>query len=187
MNTMDEKGFFSKKIAIGLCLFASLLAAGAGWYYTRSTTGIFDYAAVCDKAAVLDIFKDNLSWLITSPDYSVEYMLDTKSSNKEAKNFGNLTLKVFREDCKTAGFLAYHKKKFYEGFILFVAVDAKYRGKGYAHKLVQEAVKNLKADGCTVVELVTRVLNKPARKVYEGEGFKEIWTDGTFIRYQLKV
>lgn len=182
---VHQRTFFNKKIGISLCLLAALVIGGL--YFARPTTGIYPYDAAHDKAAIVRIFKDNWSWLITSQDYSIDYMLDTKSSNKEPQNFGNLTLKVYRENDKTAGFLAYHKKKFYEGFILFVAVDEKYRGKGYAHKLVQEAVKSLKADGCTVIELFTRVLNKPARKVYEGEGFKEIWTDGTFIRYQLKV
>lgn len=177
-----------KRFIITTGIVATLLAAiGLGFYFTRNSDGIYDYKADRDKAAVVDIFNRNWSWLITSPDYSIDYMLDTKSSSKDPQNLGNLTLKVYREGGKTAGFLAYHKKKFYEGFILFVAVDEKYRGKGYAHKMVQEAVKNLKAMGCTVIELFTRVLNKPARKVYEGEGFKEFWTDGTFIRYQLKV
>lgn len=176
------------RITKALLLIALTLFGAGIWYLIPAKEGIYDYKASYDREAVLHIFKNNMQWLVASHDYSVEYMLDTHSSSKELKHKGNLTLKVYRlADNKTVGFLAYHKKNFYEGKVLFVAVDEQFRGKGYARALLSYALDSLKKQGCTVVSLVTRVANERGRKLYTGMSFIQSWTDGYFIGYKKQL
>ena len=181
------KSNFLKRFLIGVLLIATI---GSSIFvynnYLAKKEGIYTYNASKDREFILKIFKENWDWLVSqySYDFSPEYTFDNLASDRKPENKGNLIVKVYYSDSKRAGFVAYYEKPFYEGFVLFLAVDKNFRSRGFARKLLQHAIDDLKSRGSTVIRLITRVDNKPARKVYEGMGFKQIWTDGEFIRYE---
>lgn len=175
---------------IGVLLAIAVVGVGA-WILKQniSAEGVYSYEPQRDKQFILDLFKDpdNLYWLVSDPTFSINYTLDNLASSQKPQDRGNLIIKVYLHDNKPVGFTAYHNKKFYEGFILFLGVDAKYRKKGYARKLLIYAIDQLKNQGNSVIRLVTRVNNKRARALYESMGFK-IWSqDNEIVRYELKV
>jgi len=114
-------------------------------------------------------------------------MLDNRASSKRPECKNNLTIKVDYENGEPAGFVAYYPKAFYEGFVLFVAVDQNFRSRGIAKNLLGYAINDLKSKGSTIIRLQTRLINKPARKVYSGMGFEETWNDGEFIGYEKRL
>lgn len=176
-----------------LGLLCAAIGTGLWLYNTYSINkkyhNIYTYDADIDKPFILQLFKDNWYWLVSehSLDFSPEYMLDNKASSKKPQHKGNLTIKTYRKDNKPLGFVAYYTKELLEGFILFVAVDEKERGHGYARELLQYAIDDLARRGCITISLITRTVNERGRKLYEGMGFKQIWTDGAFIKYQKKI
>ena len=88
---------------------------------------------------------------------------------------------------KPVGFVSYNKPKFYEGFVHFLTVDEKERGKGYGLKLLKYAVDDLARTGASLIRLVTRVENYPAQKIYKTLGFKEIKRDERFVDFEKVV
>ena len=163
-----------------------LIASGFAWYYRSTCDRVANYSPSRDRAFLLKLFDDNWDWLISSPDYNPEHTLDTSSPNHyEPQYFGQLILKVMVVDGKPVGLAAYYMRKFYLGSILFVAVDEQYRGKGYAQKLVNYAMKDLYARGAQKVELVTRTDNYRAQNLYQKIGFKEVGRDDTFVEYEI--
>lgn len=147
---------------------------------------IRDYNPKDDREFILKLFKNNWYWLVSeySTDFSAQYMLDNKSSSKESKNTGNLTIKMYYEDSKPVGFIAYYMKELFVGYILFIAIDEQSRGKGSARKLLEYAINDLKNRQALSIQLVTRVSNLRGQKLYTGMGFKQIWTDGEFVRFE---
>lgn len=176
------------RLTLGLTAIAVLSLAAIGTYFWFAPCeGIVDYSPSRDRAFILQIFKENWDWLISSPDYSVEHMLDTRSSSKDLENIGNLTIKVYCEAGNPKAFTAYYKKAFYKGQVLFVATPESERRKGYAEKLLRYAIEDLKKKGSTVIQLVTRVTNERAQNLYKKIGFTEIWRDEGFVRFELLV
>ncbi|MDP3788666.1 MAG: GNAT family N-acetyltransferase [Candidatus Chromulinivorax sp.] len=155
-----------------------------GWFGYASTfcdNGIVDYQAFRDKLAIKKIFHDDWQLLyygdfdkIKETDFNVDFMLDNRSSSQHAVH-SNLVMKVLRESGKTVGFLAYYPKSPYWWHMLFLIVDKDHRGKGYASKLVQFFIDDSVAHGAIKLTTFTRLINTPARAVYEGKfGFKDI-------------
>lgn len=184
--TKTKSNFFKRLIiftVIALGIGASIFIYQN---YFAKKDGIYAYSAESDRDFILKVFRENWDWLVSrySHDFSAEYTFDNLASDKKASSIGNLIVKVYYENSQPAGFVAYHLKPFYEGFVLFLAVDKDFRSRGYARKLLQYAIDDLKKRGSTFIRLITRVDNKAARKVYEGMGFKQIWTDGEFVRYE---
>ena len=130
-----------------------------------------------DKAFLLNSFKKDYYWLVENPDFSVDFMLQHTSPNKDPQYFGKLNIKVLLKNDKPIGFMTYFLKKFYEGKIQFIYVDSDHRGKGYAGMLTNYAINDLFNKGATIVKLDTRTSNAPAIKVYERLGFKKTTTD----------
>lgn len=147
------------------------------------------YTPERDRAFILNIFDKNWDWLISedSFDFSVEHMLDTRSSSKRPENYGNMTIKVGLEDGKPVGFSSYYLKSADKAQLLFLAMDEQYRGKGYAQKLLQHMLDELALNGITTVELITRVRNVRAQHIYKKIGFKEMWRDEEFIIYRRSL
>ncbi len=173
-------------------LFAALIAGGLGtalWHYTSSfNEGIYDYAPSTDRAFIIDLFKKDWYWLISdysSKDYSVEHMLDNRASSKE--HVGNLIIKTYRVKGKPVGFVTYFPKELFEGYILFLSVDKSQRSKGYARKMMNYAIDDLKSRGARVIRLITRTDNIPGQKLYKSMGFKEIWTDGAYMKFEKEL
>ncbi len=179
--------FFKKSFLI--LLFLLSLAGGIGSYnYLLSQhTDIVSYQPQTDREFILNLFKENWYWLVSeySTDFSAEYMLDNRASSKDPFNKNNLTIKVYHVDHKPVGFVAYYKKTFFKGFILFLAVDEQCRKIGCATKLLSYAIKDLFNRGCSVIELITRVSNISAQSLYHKLGFKEFWRDEDFVRFEL--
>lgn len=195
---MLENSIKTNKYLRYLILFSFLsLSIFLGVYFYKSYIGsenhisgsIYNYDPKTDRDFILQLFKDNWHWLVSeySTDFDPKYMLDYKASSKKPSDLGNLTIKTYRVAGKPVAFTAYYLKPFLEGFILFLAVEEKARKHGYARKLLEYDIKELKKEKCSIIRLVTRLTNIPARTLYESCGFKEYGTIRGFIKYQLKL
>lgn len=167
------------KLLLVIAVVAGLIGSWYAWASFQN--GVVDYQAWRDKVSVKKMFHDDWQLLqygdwdqITEDDFDVDFMLDTRSSSQYSAN-GNLILKVLRESGKTVGFLAYYPKSLYCWQMLFLIVDKDHRGKGYASKLVQQFIDDSVARGAVKLMTFTRLINTPARSVYEGKfGFKDV-------------
>ncbi len=172
-----------------LSLVALLLAVGGFWYYSGYTSGpIQPYNAARDRAFILDQFKKDWYWLISdySPDYDVEFMLDRKSPvTDDPKYTGTLIIKTYVVDGAPAGFVAYYEKELKIGQLLFLSIGEQYRRKGIGRKLMNYANNDFKRRGIRAIRMNTRADNKKARQLYENIGYKQIWTDGAYIIYEI--
>lgn len=146
---------------------------------------IYDYDEARDRQEILNIFETERYWLLTSPDYDLEFMLKYKAPNKDPLYVGRLYIKVLRENNKFVGFTTYYKKTPIEGTILFVAVKKEFRGKGYGQILVKYDLDELKRLGSKKVSLVTRIQNLPGQALYKKTGFTEVKRDATHVYYEI--
>jgi ribosomal protein S18 acetylase RimI-like enzyme len=186
---------FSKKCIKYHIFFILFLGGGVICYkynhyaqHTFCAESIVPFDLKRDMNNVVELFKDNWYWLIASKEYDVPFMLTERSPSKtEFQYYGKLILKVIREDTKFKGFLAYYPKNFYTGQILFVAIKKEFRGQGYAQKLVQCALNDLKAMGLHFAKLLTRVENFPAQAVYKKAGFHEVSRDKSFVYFEKSL
>ena len=162
---------FPYKWFLSLMTGATILF-GAWWYFNQSPIQEFNYDR--DAAEIKKIFERDLYWLTTSPDYSPEFMLKTKSpSQYDIRYFGQLQIRVLREKGSLVGFTAYYMKTATLGFILFMDVNPEFRGKRYGEILIRYDFEDLKRRGATRVELFTRINNERALKLYKRVGMVE--------------
>ncbi len=172
---------YSSSIKIIVAIVTLCLVGWCGYIWTNCSDGITDYNASRDKAAIKKMFHDDWQLLqfgdfdtIKESNFNVDFMLDTHSSSQHFA-CNDLRLKVVRESGKTVGFLAYYPKSPYWWHMLFLIVDKDHRGKGYASKLVQYFIDDCVRRGAIKLTTFTRVINTPARAVYEGKfGFKNV-------------
>lgn len=168
-------------IFIGLIALTGITALFFSWYNQPFLT---PYNAITDREEIIDLFEKERYWLTATPGYSVEHMLDTKSPSEQQPSFkGALNLFTARINGVFAGFCAYYFKRKDLGQILFIAVDPIFRGKGYAKKMVQFCLHEIKQKGAPYAMILTRVDNIPAQKAYEGVGFTESYRDESFVYY----
>jgi ribosomal protein S18 acetylase RimI-like enzyme len=162
---------------------------GIGYYFIgQSSERIVDFNQARDSAFILDLFKKDWYWLVgEGSDFDPEYMLKYSASSKKPEDIGNQTIKVMFVDNKPVGFIAYHKKKFYEGVIHFIDINEDFRSKGYGQKLLKYAIADLKKHGVTKITLVTRTNNYPAQAIYKKAGFKEVWQTNGFVYFEHRV
>lgn len=153
-------------------------------YYENS---IQDYKPSRDRQFILDIFKNNWYWLTANDKLVPEDMLDNKETTSPDGTKTKIKIKVYLENNHPTGFIAYYKKRLYQGCVQFIGVDEKYRGKGYAQKLLSYALEDLKHMGCINVKILTRMSNSSARAVYTKLGFKKLWSNDEFIRYEKNL
>ncbi len=88
---------------------------------------------------------------------------------------------VIKDQEEIAGYCIYYlkpelslkglKKK---SVIYSIAIDNKFRGKGYGRKLLEESAKEMKLNGIDSILLYVNVNNTPATKLYEKMGFRMI-------------
>ena len=183
-----------KIIKILAIVFVLSVAGGLLYYYfpvaqtTITSEKIQDFNEKRDTQEILDIFKEDRYWLVSSPDYSPEHMLKTRSPNKDdARYFGKLTIKVLREADKFVGFVAYYMKNFFIGTVLFLDVKPEFRGKGYAQQLMRYAIDALKKQGASIITLVTRSENYSAQAVYKKMGFTKTHEEDGFVYFDLRA
>lgn len=164
----------------------SILLGTTYYVFSTQTEGIYSYNPTKDRAFILDLFKNNWYWLVSeqSVDFSAEYMLDNQASSHPPKYTNDLTIKVYRVNNKPVGFVAYYKVSFYKATLLFIVVDEKQQTHGYGKKLLDYALNDLKQQGFFVVELITRTNNLKAQSLYKKFGFKEVWRNDGFVRFE---
>jgi len=177
-----------KKLSIFTGITTALLSLGILYHMLTPRGPIYDFDPVRDTQEILAIFEHNWYWLISSEDYSPEFMLTHRAPSKDPLYVGSLHIKVLREQDKLVGFAAYYMKKKRLGQLLFLAVSQEFRGKGYAEQLVRYTLKDLANMGATHAQLVTRSTNFPARKLYNKIGFYEVkhHEDG-FVYFEYDV
>jgi len=170
-----------------ILLTAILIGFGiGGWYIyqlyqTKDNILVFDDNR--DTQDILDIFTRDRYWLVASPDYSPEFMLKYRAATQDMRYLGRLQIKVIRTKDALIGFVAYYMKTATKGFLLFLAINPQFRGKGYSEILMKHALNDLKQMGATVVNLVTRTDNYPAQKLYTRLSFTETKRDDGFVYY----
>jgi ribosomal protein S18 acetylase RimI-like enzyme len=179
-----------------LILILSCAAIGGVVYYYHAHPTVFwaqgpisEYDAARDKQEILQLFKSDIYWLSADPDYNAEYMLDNRApGGRGGPYFGQMQLKVLREDNAFVGFVAYYKKTADEGFLNFVCVKPEMRGKHYAEKLMKYAEDDFRAQGVHRIKLLTRTVNHRARALYTRMGYTVTSIDevGGFV-YYMKI
>lgn len=180
-NEMNFFKHYVKFITMLMIIVALMVVGFFGYAWSFYDNGIVDYNKDRDKAAVKKMFHDDWKLLyygdmdkISEDDFDVDFMLDNRSSSQYAVH-SNLVLKVLRESGEAVGFLAYYPKSLYSWHMLFLIVDKEHRGKGYASKLIQFFIDDSIARGAIRLSTFTRLINTPARALYEGKfGFKDI-------------
>ena len=180
-----------RKIKI-LALILGLSAGATALYYygpqrTQQTPdSIIPFQDDRDTTEILDIFEKDRYWLVSSEDYSPEFMLKNRAPNKhDSRYFGKLIIKVLRENDQFIGFTAYYMKNFCTGILLFVAVKPELRGKGYAQQLMKHAINDLKRQGASIITLVTRTTNESAQKLYKRLGFTVSYEEDGYVYFEL--
>jgi ribosomal protein S18 acetylase RimI-like enzyme len=172
---------YSKFIQMIVAVVACMTVGWCAYSWAFYDNGIVDYQSFRDKQSVKNVFHDDWKLLyygdmdtISETDFNVDFMLDNRSSSQYVRQ-SNLILKVLREHGQTVGFLAYYPKSHYWWHMLFLIIDKEHRGRGYAAKLVQFFIDDAVARGALKLTTFTRLVNTPARAVYEGKfGFKDI-------------
>lgn len=170
-------------------LFASLTGFGLWWHQRTAQQVIMPYAAERDREAIVKLFKDNWYWLIPEETpFSVEYYLDHKNPDQAGNGEdGVAAIFVYRFRNQTIGMVSFYPMSFYRGRLHFIVLDKAFRGRGISDTLLQYALDQMKQRGFTVVELITRVDNISAQKLYQRFGFKEFYRDNRFVRFEKEL
>ena len=181
-----RKSSYLKLIAITVA--CSLCIAGLVYYFSGNRVPVYDFVELRDTQPILEMFDKNWYWLVEASrdEYSPEFMLQNRTPDKNPRNFGKLIIKVLREGDKTAGFVAYYKKSFYEYKLLYLAVGRAFRGKGYGYELAKYALQDMFSRGCRLIKLVTRENNIKARSLYKKLGFTEYLVEDGFAYFKMR-
>ena len=177
----------SKWTKVGALVLASLTIVGALWWYINSSKNpIQDFDDKRDTQEILKIFERDRYWLLSSEDYSPEFMMKYRAPNQELQYLGRLKINVWWHNNKFVGFTAYYMKTPELGWLLFLAVNPEFRGKqkAYAQKLLQYGLDQLALMGAQKIRLVTRVDNSRAQGLYKRVGFYEISRDDGFVYFE---
>lgn len=199
IQTVTIEGTHNMKLKLTLLTLCAAGFAGIYWYQNHSESShivqkkddisIIEYQEAKHKDFIKRQFKENWYWLISSPDYDVDHMLDTKTPHTYEPQFtGKLKTVVLEDETgNPAGFASYYMRAPAVGDILFIEVDQHFRGKRYAGQLVQHALDELKKMGAQVVKMATRTDNLKAQKVYERLGFPVINQSNGFVHYRKEL
>ncbi len=174
-----------RKTALVLGLMGTVGAAT--WYYTQQQpTLIYEVNLERDTEPILAIFAADSYWLDAGYDETQDKyrrMLKYGYVNDNPMYPNRLKFKVLRDNDELIGFTAYYKTAPTVGKILFVAVRGDKRGKRYGQVLMNTAITELKKMGAKRIELVTRVSNTAAQKLYTRMGFKETARDDQYVSF----
>jgi [ribosomal protein S18]-alanine N-acetyltransferase len=99
---------------------------------------------------------------------------------KYSKNSRN-TFYVIKNQDRVVGYCAYYLKlalslKGFEkqSVISSIATDMEFRGKGFAERLLNKSIEEMKLNGISSIFLFVNINNKPAIHLYEKIGFRKI-------------
>jgi ribosomal protein S18 acetylase RimI-like enzyme len=165
-------------LLLGFTLFNDLTLVG------MEKGNITDFNYERDNNEVLRLFEANWESLVASRpgEYEqactldeIDTMFKTLSPDQDPQYTGVLQVKVIRQDEHLCGFIAYYPYKEQEqdkGYILYLVVDAAYRGQGYAERLLRHACDHLSNRYMVdAIRLLSRPDNQQARAFYEKFGF----------------
>ena len=168
----------TKKIILS-ALLAGTVIIGSSWVYFRHP-GLVQTAGhdirLLDIKRDTDFIKqqnyDNWYLLHASPEYDLDFMLQTSSPYAwEPRTYGKLTTVILFDNNEPAGFVNYYMRGSSEGTVFLLSVDKKFRGKGFGETLLRHAVEGLKKQGAKFIKLSVREENEPAQKLYKKVGF----------------
>lgn len=166
-----------KKRHIVLLTLLSALTIVSIIYFQDDADGktavIRPYQPEKDFNTLVKIMNDNRFLLTERTGFYPEKILMNQAPTDEPEKKGLVKIDVIETDDTTAGFIAYYKKSREHGFIWLLAVGKEFRGRGLGEKLLAHALLNLKRQGATYATLATRLINKPALKLYTKMGFVE--------------
>jgi ribosomal protein S18 acetylase RimI-like enzyme len=168
-------------------IMAAVVGGVVYWQQQRET--IVSYNRARDRDALDTLFKADWYWLVPDEltDFTTEHVFDSEASSIRPADKGNLTIKVYKAQGTIGGFIAYYKASSYKGRILFLVVGEKYRGKGFAKKLLTYAMDDLIHRGCTIIEMFTRTDNERALALYTKFGFSEVWRNAKYMLLRKKI
>lgn len=154
---------------IGLSLVGGYIAYGYFGF------GVMSYVNMRDRSAVTKMFRDDWKILIAPPhyeSYSLDTFLDEKKSHGE--QLENAQFKVIRKGGKTVAFACYYQRAPFWWHLLFLMVDQDHRKQGYARKMLNAAVDDMRARGAVKITISTRQDNKKAQALYHSAGFTDL-------------
>jgi RimJ/RimL family protein N-acetyltransferase len=155
---------------------------------TPTCQGIALYDIQRDRQEILRLFKENWYWLIPEDTpFSAEQFLDPHLLNRTGENKDASKIFVYCLENRPIGFVAYYKQSPTTARLRFIAVDQPYRGKGYSQELMNAALDDMKKEGITKVNLITRTNNQPARKLYTRLGFKQIEEEDGYVHFEKSL
>jgi ribosomal protein S18 acetylase RimI-like enzyme len=146
-------------------------------YQAVQNPNFYEFNAARDTQPILNLFDQNWHWLVSSDDYSPEFTLKYLAPSRNPLYVGKLKINVLRQHNQLIGFVAYYMKSADLGFLLFLAVDKKFRKKQYGETLLRFGLDQLADMGAKRIQLVTRTTNFPAQRLYQRVGFYEISRD----------
>lgn len=183
--------FKSKYLKIAIISSSILLGAGLAYYFYKPSVqtvvspSIVDFDDARDTQDIVNLFEDNRYWLTTSSETSIVKLLQKRTPSEHMPEYnGTMKIKVLRDEEGFKGFVTYYKQNFYTAQLLFLAVSKQFRGHGYAQKLVEYALDDLKNMGVKKVWLVTRTTNLPAQKVYNKIGLTQTSREDGFVYFE---
>lgn len=182
---MTSIKFDNIRVRIGLLLVAGIVAFAAVILW--SIFGVSAYRNIrpyqeSDRAELVAMLDKDWYWLVSQDafDFSPDYLFDHRAATFHYAD-NSLTIMVYEEDHKPAGFVTYHLLDGYTGRIQFLAVGQEYRKKGYGKLLLEYAVQDLKKRGVCFVNLAVRDNNEAAKKLYEQLGFQVTGSSKGFL------
>jgi len=183
---MNKKNY--SQIACAAILFSGIITPILWSQYTKKSQnlieGVSDYEPT-DKPEAVKFFNEDHYLLSRSDLYDMDHLFDTKSPNLFLPEyFGQVSIKVVRENNKLAGWISYYKKSQYEGTIHILVVGKEYRKKGYAKKLIKTAEQDLGSRGIVKIKIAVRLCNDGALKLYEYMGYEKINSNESFAFYE---
>lgn len=170
---MSNKTYSFKKVIV-VFLSMSIVSGIAYRVWRAHTPTIYTFNKVHDMQPVLAIFQQNWHMLFFGSNYSPEFILTYLAPSHDPQYLGKLNVDVLKKGSDVMGFVAYYMKSKELGFLLFLAVDSKFRRQHHGERLLKHGLRRLACMGAKKIQILTRLSNIPARTLYEHIGFHEI-------------
>jgi ribosomal protein S18 acetylase RimI-like enzyme len=156
------------KMAVFTTLATGMLFTFSFFFFSKDQLKVENYCYYRDKELVLDSFKTDWYWLIPDGQNFDPLTVFPEHGSKDK-------IKTLIESGKPVGYLAYHKEDNLDWAwrLRFLNIKPNKRNKGYAEKLINSAIDDIKKSGGKVIILMTRTNNPAARKLYKKLGFTE--------------
>jgi len=177
-----------KKLVIA-CLLLGAFAAGSFFVYRTAIMAqgpIYEFDEQRDTQDILNLFKTDYYWLVEG-EYDAAAMLKYRAPNGSPYKKGQMHIKVLRHNNEFVGFAAYYKKLGSDWSFNFIALDSKFRGKGFAQQLMRYAIDDMKRLGAKKITLVTRTTNTSAQKLYGRIGFVETYRNVGYVYFEYTL